>query len=69
MTIAPITASLSVISSLGRYIITDSKSETDNYYSKDYIHMNACVSESGCVWINSTWQHLSTRSEAVGFSY
>ncbi len=31
--------------------------------------MNECISESNCVWINSTWQHLSTSSEAVGFSY
>ncbi len=27
-----------------------SKSDTDKLYSKDYyIHMNACISESGCV--------------------
>ncbi len=29
--------------------------------------MHALVSD--CVWINSTWQRLSTSSEAVGFSY
>ncbi len=26
-----------------------SKSDTDKKYSKDYIHMNECISESGCV--------------------
>ncbi len=44
--------------------------------------MNACISESGCVYelilsvyleliisVYSIWQRLSTSSEAVGFSY
>ncbi len=34
-------------------------------WQTDYIHMNALVR----VWINSTWQRLSTSSEAVGFNY
>ncbi len=31
--------------------------------------MNKRNTESDCLWINSTWQRLSTSSEAVGFSY
>ncbi len=48
-------------------ITTDSLTHTHTrtQYSKDYIHMNACISESDCVWINSTWQRLSASSEAV----
>ncbi len=73
MTIAPL--QLIFISSLVfgslyfSQISARSKSDTDNWYSKDDIHMNECINESGCVWINSTWQRLSTSSEAVGFSY
>ncbi len=39
-------------------------------HSKDYIHMNECIGERAIdVWINSTWQHLSTIREALGFIY
>ncbi len=43
---------VSVLYSLGRYISqipARSKSDTDKLYSKDYIHMNECISESNCV--------------------
>ncbi len=50
MTIAPIAAyffSSLVFVSL-YFSPARSKSDTDKQYSKDYIHMNACISESGC---------------------
>ncbi len=52
MTIAPITAyfisSLVFGSLYFSQIPARSKSDTDKSYSKDYIHMNECISESGC---------------------
>ncbi len=51
MTIAPITAYLYLFFGSLHFsqIPACSKSDTDKLYSKDYIHMNASISESGCV--------------------